>query len=72
MAGEPTKSEGSISPFTWIGLFAIVASLTWAGWHVTQKLRQAPAAHQPAQAAPAAPAPAPAPAPSSGGERMNG
>ena len=74
MAGRPAKSEGSISPFTWISLFAIIASLAWAGVQLTHRPKAAPAAQQAAPpAAPAAqPAQAPEQAPPSSGERMNG
>ena len=74
-ASMPKKQpESSISPLTWISLLAIVASLAWLGWNMTQKPQAAPAAHQSAperqQEAPAKPAAKQAPP--SGGERMNG
>ena len=74
MAGKPTKSEGSISPFTWISLLAIIASLAWVGVKLTHRPKAAPAAQQTAPpAAPAEqPAQAPEQAPPSSGERMNG
>jgi hypothetical protein len=75
MAGKPTKSEGTISPFTWISLLAIIVSLAWAGVQLTHRPKAAPAAQQQASppAAPAEqPAEAPAQPPPSSGERMNG
>ncbi len=75
MAGKSAKPEGSISPFTWVSLLAIIASLAWASVQLTHKPKAAPAAQQQAAPAPAPaeqPAQAPEQAPPSSGERMNG